>query len=67
MSNEPEKKQVEFQVWNLETDEIETLTMDEDDYNDMVEYEKQYEKEREERRKRRREEEHRLMRYDRDD
>lgn len=66
MSNDPEKKQVEFLVWNQETDEIETLTMDEDDYNDMVEYEKQYEKEREERRKRRREEEHRLMMYDRD-
>lgn len=66
MSNEPEKKQVEFLVWNQETDEIETLTMDEDDYNDMVEMEEKQEKEWKERREAARRREHEMMRYDRD-
>ena len=34
-----EKKKVYFQVWNQETDEIETLEMDEEDFKAMEEAE----------------------------
>jgi hypothetical protein len=63
--NEPEKPTVKFLVLG-DSGEIEELTMDENDYNDMVEYENKYEIEKEERRRHHSELEHRMMRYDRD-
>ena len=65
MTDEP-KKQITFEVINLETNEIEEWSMDEDDYKDMVECEKKHEEEREKLRKARSELEHRMMRYDKD-
>jgi hypothetical protein len=64
---EPEKKIVTFPVWDLDTDEIIEMTMDEEDYKAMVAAEEAYDKEQEERRKRRDEEDADAWRYARDD
>ena len=62
-----ENKQITITVWNLDTDEIEELFMDEDDYNAMIAAEKQYEEEQEALRKRLEEEEWNGYRYSTDD
>lgn len=63
MSDES-KKQVNFPVWDQETDEL--VEMDEDDYKAMEEYEQKLEFERSERRKYHRELEKRGLRHSRD-
>lgn len=40
-----EKKVVYFDAWNLETDEIETLEMDEEEYLAMLAWEAEYDAE----------------------
>ena len=55
---EPDKE-VRFMVYDQETDEVIEMTMDADDYDAMVEYEKRLEFERHERRERLRKEEYR--------
>lgn len=42
--NEPEKKIVKFPVWDMETDEIIEMEMNEEDYNDMIKAEEEQEK-----------------------
>lgn len=42
-------KQISFPIWNLDTNEIEDVFMDESDYNIMVESEKKYKQEWDER------------------
>lgn len=49
---EPDPKTIKFPVWDQEIDEIYEMTMDEEDYEAMVEYEKQMEFEEYERRQR---------------
>lgn len=46
------EKEVKFMVYDQDEDEVYEMTMDEDDYNAMVEYEKQLEFEEHERRQR---------------
>ena len=60
-----ENKQVKLVVWNLDTDEIENVFMDEQDYQDMIAYEAEIEKKDQERRKRLRQEEAYAARFDR--
>lgn len=48
-----EDKETKFVVWDLENDEVVEMTMDEDDYQAMVDYENQLEFEEHERRQRR--------------
>lgn len=58
---------IKIDVWNLDTDEMEELYMDEDEYNAMIEYETREEFERNERCERLRREEYESLRYSRDD
>ncbi len=60
-------KQITFQIWNLDTNEIEDVVMDEDAYYSMVEFEKKYKLEQEEKMKRLYEEEWYELRYLSDD
>lgn len=57
--SEPKK----LTVWNFDTDEIEEMVMDEDDYQKMVEYEEQLEFEAKLRRERAMQEEWDILQY----
>lgn len=63
MNNESEKKIITFPVWDLESNEIVEMYMDEDDYKAMVAAEDSIEKSRQERRQKLREEEKLSLRY----
>lgn len=65
MTQEPQK-QIKFPVWNLETDEIEELCMDEASYQEWLEAEQRAEYEQYQRYERALERDRRAMLYDRD-
>lgn len=64
---DPEKKTVKFPVWDLETDEIIEMEMDEDSYNAMIAAEKEAEEHEKEIEKEQREEGWRILQCIRDD